>query len=85
MKPRTYTVLTWDCATQCYTPHEGLESPSVDVSIHGLRAALKELRSCGYSCHRRRSPSGSYHDNDRDVLVERTDCDEELLEALEQQ
>lgn len=73
---RTYSVLTWDPAAECYTPQEGMSVPCVDVPLHGMRRALKELRELhGYSCHRRRAANGSHDDNDFSVLVERTDGD----------
>jgi len=84
MSEATYTVLTWDCVVQCYTPQEGMETPCIDVPLQTLRAALKELRTMGYGCHRRRSPDGSHPDNDHAVLVERTDCDAELELCLKE-
>lgn len=67
-----YTVLTWDSVADQYTVQEGMEHPSIDVDIHGLRRALKELRSLGYPADRRRDEDGNYQ-SDWAVLVERTD------------
>lgn len=68
-----YTVLTWDCVLDQYTEQEGMTNPSIDVTLSGLRRALRELRDeFGYECHRVRDAHGHY-DSDAAVLVERTD------------
>jgi len=41
------------------------------VSIRGVRDALRELRTRGYTCHRVRAVDG-FIDSDPYVLVERT-------------
>jgi len=68
-----YSVGTWDAERQDYTPQRGLSVPAFNITLQQLRQALRELRSLGYTCHRRRDSSGSYDDNDWAVLVERTD------------
>ena len=40
------------------------------ITIHEVRALLKEMRRFGYSADRRRSPSGDHH-GDPAILVER--------------
>ena len=49
--PASYNVLTWDAVAQRFTPHDGLSVRSVVVSLRGVRAAIRELRSHGYSGH----------------------------------
>lgn len=68
-----YSVMTWDTDEQAYTPQAGMTVPSQNVPLSGLLAALRQLRSMGYSCHYRRDADGSHDDNDWSVLVERTD------------
>ena len=83
-----YSVGTWDANAQAYTPQEGLSVPSVNVPLHGLRAALKALRrEFGYAAWRMRyadNAPGDWdtHDSDTEVLVERTDGESEA-EVLE--
>ena len=67
-----YTILTYDWEISEYTPQEGLSVPCINVPLHTMRQVLKELRDCGYTCHRRRGPDGNYDDNDSSVLVKRT-------------
>lgn len=69
----TYTVRTWDGDEQRYTPQDGLSLPWSGLTLWQLKAALKELRGMGYSCHRRRDSDGGHDDNDWCVLVERDD------------
>ena len=75
-----YTVLTWDAAAEQYTEQEGMVNPTIDVDIHGLRRALKELRSLGYPADRWRDKDGDYH-SDWAVLVERTD--DPLIDSMD--
>lgn len=57
-----YNVLTWDCEDGQFTEQGGMINLCLDVSISGLRRALRELRcDFGYECHRQ----------DSAVLVER--------------
>lgn len=59
--PQLYSVSTWDCERQTYTPQSGLRAPSQRITLYDLRRVLRELRDeFGYSCHR----------NDTSVLVE---------------
>jgi hypothetical protein len=53
--------------------------PSFNITWRQLLTALRELRSMGYSAHRRHEEG----DNDWSVLVERTDgkTPEEILEG----
>lgn len=70
---RRYDVLTWDSAAQQYTEQDGMKNPCLGVDLHGVRRALRELRSdFGYSCHRYRLRLGDYA-SDAYVLVERVD------------
>jgi hypothetical protein len=62
----TYRVRTWDAEAGEWTPQAGLSLPSHGLSLGQLRAALKELRQMGYSCHRTRDG-----DSDPFVLVEK--------------
>jgi hypothetical protein len=77
-----YSVGTWDCDSQAFTPQAGLLGPSINITKQELRRRLKELRRLGYPCDRVRWPDGS-RDSDPYVLVERTDgADEkEVLES----
>jgi hypothetical protein len=68
-----YSVGTWDMDAQAYTPQDGLTVPCVNVPWRVLLQVLRELRSMGYSCHRRRDAHGEHDDNDWSVMVERTD------------
>jgi hypothetical protein len=68
-----YSVATWDSETQAYTPQKGLSVPSSNITQAQLRQAARELRSMGYSAHRRRDADGSYDDSDWAVMIERTD------------
>jgi hypothetical protein len=70
---RRYSVGTWDTDRNAYTPQRGLSVPCLNITIHQLRTALKQIRQCGYSAHRFRDEDGSHEDNDWAVLVERTD------------
>jgi len=68
-----YNVLTWDPAAECYTSQDGLASPSLNVSLFGLRRVLRELRAIwGYACDYQRNDDGT-HSGDPSVLVERAD------------
>lgn len=69
----TYTVLTWDLELQQFTPQTGMSVPHEGLTIHGLRAALKDLRAMGYSCHRTRDRHGRHDNNDAWVMVERSE------------
>ncbi len=59
-----YNVLTWDFQDDRFTEQAGMVNQCRNVSISGVRRALKELRSdfC-YECSRQ----------DASVLVERVD------------
>lgn len=52
MKKPRYDVCTWDGELEKFTPQKGVRCRN--LSIHGVRLALKALRGMGYSCHRRR-------------------------------
>lgn len=84
-KPRRplYSVGTWDIDAQAYTVQDGLTVPCLNVPWRGLLAVLRELRSIGYTAHRRRDASGEHDDNDWSVLVERTDgaAEAEILDG----
>ena len=69
----TYSVRTWDTDEQAYTPQAGLSLPWRGLTLWQLRAALKELKGMGYSCHRFRDEDGDHSANDYAVLVERDD------------
>ena len=71
--PHTYSVRTWDGDEQAYTPQAGLSLPWCGLTLWQLKAALRELRDMGYSCHRTRDHDGGHDDNDWCVLVERDD------------
>ncbi len=77
-----YSVATWDSDLQAYTPQVGL-THSFNLTIAELRQAVRELRACGYSVHRKRALDGSYDDNDASVLIERTDgkSEADILES----
>jgi hypothetical protein len=68
-----YSIGTWSCDEQAYTPQVGLSVPSQNVPWRGLLAVLRELKTFGYSCHRLRDSDGDHSCNDWSVLVERTD------------
>jgi hypothetical protein len=72
MSEPLYSVGTWDTEVQAYTPQYGL-AKSFNLSRSELRQAIRELRKCSYSAHRRRGPDGEHDDNDTMVLIERTD------------
>ena len=67
-----YSIGTWDSEHECFTPQAECSTPWLNVDIHGLRRHLKELKACGYSCHRHQG------DSDPAVLVERTDGEPEV-------
>ncbi len=76
-----YTIRTWDPDLQAYTQQVGLTVPSVNVPWRTLLQVVHELRSMGYSCHRRRQRSWgednwNHDDNDPAVLIQRTDGEE---------
>ena len=73
MDQRTYTVRTWDCEEQRYTPQAGLSIPWNGLTLWQLKRALKELQGKGYTAHRYRDSTGDHSDNDYAVLVERDD------------
>lgn len=66
-----YFVSTWDTDADDYTPQAGMTVPSQYVTLWQLKAALKELRLMGYSCHYRRDPDGGHQDNDTSIYVGR--------------
>ncbi len=71
-----YTVRTWDTDLQAYTPQVGLSLPWRGLTLWQLRRALQELRTMGYTAHRRRHffcGEWDHSDNDYAVLVERAD------------
>jgi hypothetical protein len=70
--PHTYSVRTWDPELQAYTPQIGIEKWQ-GLSLWELKAALRALRSMGYSAHRSRDDDRGHDDNDWAVLVERDD------------
>lgn len=68
-----YDVLTWDSAASQYSEQEGMRNPCLNVTLAGLRRALRELRDdFGYQCDRVRDKRGNHH-SDTAVLVERVD------------
>jgi len=71
----TYRVRTYDFDIGEYTPQT---DPWEGLTLWQLKAALKELKECGYTCHRTRGTDGEHWDNDTSVLVERED---QLIEA----
>lgn len=81
MSEPLYSVGTWDIDAQAYTPQPGLSVPSLNITLHQLRQALKELRQRGYAADRVRFDDGN-RDSDWSVLVERTDglSEAEILE-----
>lgn len=70
MSTALYSVGTWDTDEQAFTPQVGV--PAFNLTLWRLRAALKSLKQCGYSCYRWRADDGEY-ESDPSVLVERTD------------
>ena len=71
-----YSVGTWNTNVQGFTRQRGLSVPSINVPLRTLRAALKELRECGYQADRQRymGDDGEWEwASDPMVLVERTD------------
>jgi hypothetical protein len=82
-EPR-YSVGTWDTDAQGFTPQVGCE-PWYNLTLGQQRAALRRLRSCGYSAHRYSTPMEHGYDSDMSVLVERTDgmSESEVLESWE--
>ncbi len=67
-KPR-YDVLTWDGQLGEYTPQRGVRCRN--LTLWGLKRALKALRRMGYSAHYRRDADGGHSDNDPVTLVEK--------------
>lgn len=67
-----YSIATWDGDLEAYTPQVGTE-PCINVPWARMLNVLRELKQCGYSCHRYRDPDGGHFVNDWSVLVERTD------------
>lgn len=80
-----FSIGTWDGEKQGYTSQGGCQTPWMNVNKAGLRAHLKELKTMGYSCHRKRDESGEHDANDWTVLVERTDgaSEAEILKSWE--
>lgn len=68
-----YSVGTYDWDLGAYTPQAGMTIPAFNITQSQLRQAIRELKSLGYSAHRRRDRYGEYDDNDTEVLIERTD------------
>ena len=66
-----YCITTWDSELQQFTEQNGLENPSQDILLSGIRPVLKELKAIGYESYRFRTASGE-HVSDSSVLVERT-------------
>jgi hypothetical protein len=63
-----YNITTWDITAQSFTADDSIEG--VNVTLQGVRRALRTLRNMGYSCHRIRDECGR-HLSDPSVLVER--------------
>lgn len=61
-----YRILTWDACSQAFTPHDGI--PEYVRCFGGLRQAVRLLRKCGYTAHRR---GHGRRDNDYSVSIER--------------
>lgn len=84
-----YSVGTYDWEECRYTPQDGLSVPSINVPLATVRQIFRELRECGYSCHRYREVTRygdvRYDCNDSNVLVERTEgrSEAEILESWE--
>lgn len=67
-----YSVGTWDCEEQAYTPYD-LTHPAFNITRKQLKEALRRLRSWNYTAHRFGNSRDGHDDNDWSVLVERTD------------
>jgi hypothetical protein len=80
MSEPLYSVGTWDCEAQAYTPQD--EVPAFNLTIRELRASLRAIRQCGYGAWRTRGSHGDHY-SDWAVLVERTDGlpEHEILEG----
>ena len=79
-----YSIGTYDWELGAYTPQIGVDRWH-RLTKWELRVAIRQLRSMGYTCHRRRDIDGSYDDNDTNVIVDRTDdmTVEEVIKSWE--
>lgn len=69
----SYSVGVWDADAQGYNRPSDMDAPNFNLTLAGLRTAIRELRrEYGYSCYRVLWPDGS-RDSDWRILVERTD------------
>ena len=68
MAKKKYRVLTWDTDKQKFTPQFGVRSGP--YSLFGIRAAIRKLRTMGYSANRVFSEDHCGW-SDPSVLVER--------------
>ena len=71
-----YSIGTWDTDAQGFTPHPDI--PSFNLTRQQLVQAMRDLQSCGYTCHRirERDEHGEHTgeaESDVSVLIERTD------------
>ncbi len=82
MNAARYSIGTWDTEAQAYTPQAGAGDWH-GLTLGELRQAIRRVRACGYSAHRRGNVNNGHDDNDWSVLIERTDgmSEEEVLEA----
>ena len=69
-----YAIGTWDTEAQAYTPHPGCDW--CGLTRRQLVEAMRELRECGYTCHRvrERDEHGQHTgevESDVSVLIER--------------
>ena len=67
-----YSVGTWDCEEQSYTPYD-LDHPAYNITRKELKEAIRRLRGWGYTVHRYGNCDTGHDDNDWAVLIERTD------------
>lgn len=68
---RRYNVLTYDPATEKFTPQENLKTPSQDISVRDVHKVLKELNTMGYAATFDRTEFGNC--TDPSVLIQETE------------
>lgn len=71
-----YAIGTWDPEAQGFTPHPGLDW--YNLTRRELVVVMRELRECGYTCHRvrDRDENGQHTgevESDVSVLIESVD------------
>ena len=65
VKPKAYTITTWDAEIGEFTPQDGLELESQSIPLSQVRHVFRELKEYfGYTCHR------NHYDSDPSVLIE---------------